>query len=141
MFDLSNVESQKPQNTIPDDKYVCNVTEAKMKDTKTGGMMIQATLTIAAGKFKGRKIFTNFNVENANPKAVEIGLAQLKSLLETAGYPNPNKLGGVDELCGLRVGVKTKTRKDETYGDRTEVSYFLSPQKVDAKTPDPAIPF
>lgn len=140
MFDLSKVEAQKPQNTIPDGKYICNVTEAKMKDTKTGGMMIQTTLTICDGQYAGRKIFNNFNVENQNPKAVEIGLAQLKSLLETAGYPDPNKLGGIDELCGLRVGVKTKTRKDDTYGDRPEVSYFFSPQKEGA-TKSEQIPF
>ena len=130
MFDLSGVSTKKQFDLLPDGKYVCHVTEAKMQDTKSGGMMIKATLTVSGGDYNGRKIFTNFNVQNANPKATEIGLGQLKSLLENSGHKDPNKLGGVEELEGLRVGVKTKTKKDEEYGDRNEVSYYFKPTET-----------
>lgn len=136
MLDLTNVKSQKPQTTIPDGKYICNCTKAEMRDTKSGGMMIAVELTVRSGDHEGRKIFHNFNVQNSNQKAVEIGLAQLKSFLETSGHKDPNKLGGTEELEGLTVGVKTKTRKDEDYGDRSEVSYFFKPDTGDAKPMD-----
>ena len=132
MFDLSNVSTKRNFDNIPDGKYTCFVTEAKMQDTKSGGMMIKTTLTVADGEYEGRKIFTNFNVENSNPKAVEIGLAQLKSLLENGGHKDPNKLGGVEELNGLRVGVKTKTRKSDDYGDQVGVSYYFKPTETAA---------
>ena len=133
MFDLSQVSTSRNFENIPDDKYVCNVTDAKMADSKNGGMYIKTTFTVAAGQYEGRKIFTNFNVQNANPQAVQIGLGQLKSLLENAGYATPDKLSGVEALSGLRVGVKTKTKKDEEYGDRTEISYFFKPTETEAQ--------
>jgi hypothetical protein len=132
MFDLSKYSSQKPSNTIPDGKYICNVTDAGMKDTKSGGMMIVATFTVRDGEHKGRKVFHNFNVENSNAKAVEIGMGQIKSLLENAGK-NADKLESAQALCGLTVGVKTKTNKSEQYGDKTEVSYFFKPETAALK--------
>lgn len=123
MFDLSNVKAQGNE-TLPAGKYVCNVTNAEMKDTKDGsGAYIRAELTVADGEAKNRKIFTNFNVRNKNEQAVSIGLGQLKSLLVAANHPNPDKLGSVTELCGLTVGVKTKIKTDE-YGEKAEVSYY-----------------
>jgi len=130
MFDLSNVSEQKNE-TLPAGKYLCSVTEAEMKDTKDGtGAYIRAELTVMEGDAKNRKVFTNFNVKNKNPKAVEIGLSQLKSLLVNAGYPNPNKLDSVSDICGLTVGVKTKIKADPEYGDKAEVSYYLDPKTM-----------
>ena len=128
MFDLSGVNARKEFDLLPDGKYVCHCTEAKMQDTKSGtGMMIKLTFTIAVGHHEGRKIFTNLNVQNKSAKATEIGLQQLKSLLECSGYKDPNKLENVSDLEGLRVGVKTKIKKDEQFGDRVEISFFFKP--------------
>ncbi len=134
LLDLSNTEVTN-YAPLPDAKYVCNVTEAEIKDTKSGtGQYISATLTIAEGEFEGRKIFTNFNVKNENPKAVEIGLSQLKSLLIESGYKDPNTLGSVTDICGLRVGVKTKTKEDPAYGPKTEVSFYFNPKATTGQT-------
>ena len=125
MFDLSNVKAQGNE-TLPAGKYVCNVTNAEMKDTKDGsGAYIRAELTVADGEAKNRKLWCNFNVRNKNEKATAIGLSQLKALLVAANHPNPDKLGSVTELCGLTVGVKTKIKTDE-YGEKAEVSYYYS---------------
>jgi hypothetical protein len=133
MFDLSNTKAQTGFDILPAGKYVCNVTNAELADTKSGGKMIKAELTVAVGEAKGRKIFTNFNVVNANPKATEIGLGQLKSLLVNSGYKNPDKLESVTALCGLTVGVKTKIRSDETYGDKAEVHYYFDAKETKAQ--------
>lgn len=137
MLDLSNVKSQKPQ-LLPDGKYNCAVTKAEMTDTKNRtGMMVKIELRVMEGEFEGRKVFHNFNVQNNNPKAQEIGQAQLKSLMEAAGWKE-FVLKSTQDLEGIKVGVKTKTRHDEDYGDRAEVSYFF-PVVVVSK--DEKLPF
>jgi hypothetical protein len=131
MFDLSKVETSNSFETLPEGKYVANVTNAEIKETKNGtGKYIRTELTIAAGENKGRKIWTNFNVENQNQMAVEIGLKQLKTMLQAANAQSVDKLASVSDLCGLTVGVKTKIKTDE-YGEKAEVHYFFSPK--DAK--------
>jgi hypothetical protein len=131
MFDLSNVTPSGSFEVLPAGKYNASCTNAELKETANGkGKYIKIELTITDGKFEGRKLWTNFNVVNENQKAKEIGLGQLKNFLLNAGYPNPDILGSVTELNGLRVGVKTKIRSDEQYGDKAEVSYFtkVAPQ-------------
>jgi hypothetical protein len=139
MFDLSNVKAQG-NDTLPAGKYVCNVTNTEMKDTKDGtGAYIRTELTVAEGDAKGRKVWFNINVRNKNPQATEIGMSQLKALLVCAGYPTPDKLSGIGELNGLTVGVKTKIKTDE-YGEKAEVSYFYEPKKEAQGTGEP-LPF
>ena len=133
-FDLSNVKSNTG-NVLPSGKYETYLVEASLKDTKTGGKMIAAQFKIPSGEFANRVIFHNFNVENANQKATEIGLGQLKSLLECSGYATPDNLISVEDLVGLRVGVKTRVGKDTGYGEKAEISYFY---KLDGATPTQA---
>lgn len=122
-FDLSGVKAQGNE-TLSAGKYVCNVTNAELKDTKSGtGQYIKVEFTVKEGESAGRKVWAQINVKNDNPKATDIGLSQLKALLVAANHPNPEKLGSVTELCGLTVGVKTKIKTDE-YGEKAEVSYY-----------------
>lgn len=125
---MINLTGVKTNNFGPleDGKYICSVTDVEVKDTKDGsGQYIAATLTVAEGDNKGRKIFTNFNIKNKSEKAVEIGLGQLKSLLEQAKYKGDMEKFTPSNLNGLLVGVKTKTKNDPAYGDKVEVSYYF----------------
>ena len=109
---------------LPADKYNVNCVDAEVKDTQAGtGQYISVTFQVTDGPFRNKKLFTNFNIKNPNPKAVEIGRGQLKSFMEEAGCTN-FALNKVSDLEGLNVGVKTKIKKDETYGDKAEVSYY-----------------
>jgi len=142
MFDLSGVKEQSGYELVPEGKFLCACTNAEIKETKDGtGQYIRAELTIKTGDYEGRKLWTNFNVKNRNDKATEIGLSQLKTFLKVANYSNPDKLNSVSELCGLIVGVKTKIKKDEQYGDKTEVSYFFDSSKIDSHTEAEPLPF
>lgn len=139
MFDLSGVKAQGDE-TLPAGKYVCNITNAELKDTKAGnGKYVKVEFTVKEGESSGRKVWAQINVANANPKAEEIGKSQLKSLLICAAYPNPDKLDSVTSLCGLTVGVKTKIKTDE-YGEKAEVSYFYDAKKGLPQTGEP-LPF
>lgn len=73
----------------------------------------------------GRVLWHNFNVENKNPKAVEIGLQQLKGFLLAAGNES-DEVKDVRELEGLSATAHVKIQADPTgvYGDKNVISYF-----------------
>jgi hypothetical protein len=127
MFDLSEVESVTNE-VIPVGKYICTVSDAIVKDTKDRtGEYIAVSLRVAHGGYAGRVIFHNFHIKNTNPKATGIGLGQLKTMLEKMGmgltFETP--FDCCEAIFGKSVGVRTKIRRDETYGDKAEVSSFF----------------
>ncbi len=139
-LDLTNVSSQKPQ-ALPDGKYVANITDVNMADTKAGNPMVKLTFTVSDGPMKNRKVFDQYVLEHSNPKVVEISLGKIKSILECSGYKDPNKLSDIQDLSGLQLGIKTKTRADESYGDKTEISYFFKPTETVAPKTAEILPF
>lgn len=139
-LDLSATKTQSFE-TIPAGKYLAACTKAELAETKSGGKMIKVELTIKNTEMEGRKIYTQFNIQNANPKAVEIGLSQMKTFMVMAGYANPDKLSNVTDLQGLVVGIKTKIKSDEEYGDKAEVSYFFEASKIKEEKSAEQLPF
>jgi hypothetical protein len=79
------------------------VDTAETRATKAGGEMISLKLKTD----KNRVLFANFNTKNANPKAVEIGLGQLKAFLIASGRTNM-VIKDLMELCGLEVTAIVK---------------------------------
>lgn len=122
-LDLTGV--QESGGTIPAGRYVCVVEKAEVAPTRSGGEMIKVQLKVCEqGPFFGRSIFDQFNIKNANPQAVQIGLGQLKSFMKAAGHPNPNRLESTAELQGLKVTAVTKVDNDPTYGENTRVKSY-----------------
>ncbi len=135
MLNLENVKSNNFA-PLPEGKYNAFITESKMADTKAGDLSLKVTFTIADGEQKGKKIFDQYILKHSNPKVTEISHGKIKSLMENGGHPNPNKLGGPQELEGLKVGIKTKIQRSEEYGDKAVVSYFLKPTETAAPKTD-----
>lgn len=123
-LDLSNVE-ESSFDPIPAGVYYLNSEDAEVKETKTiGGEYIQVTFTVVGGEFMGRKLFETFNIKNANQKAVDIGLGQLKRFMRCAGKEN-FMINTVSDLCGLTVKAQVIIEEDDKYGDKNRVKKFL----------------
>lgn len=122
-LDLTNATEQG--TPIPDGTYAVMVNKAEVADTKTGGQMIKVQLKVLDGQPQaGRVIFDQFNIKNANPQAVQIGLGQLKGMMKCFGHPNPNRLESTQELMGLRGQVTVKTESDAQYGPQSRVKGY-----------------
>lgn len=121
-LDLSNVQENAP---IPDGTYPVVINKSEVSPTRSGGLMIKITMKITGDVQCGRMIFDMFNIENANPQAVQIGLGQLRGMMKAFGHPNPNMLKTTDELLGLKGSVVTKTVDDGgSYGPQTRVRSY-----------------
>jgi hypothetical protein len=121
-----NLEGAQENTPIPDGSYNVIVNKSEVSPTKSGGTMIKVQMKITDGQPQaGRVVFDQFNIENANPQAVQIGLGQLKGLLKSFGHPNPNMLKSTDEMLGLKGTVAVKTIDDGgAYGPQTRVRAY-----------------
>jgi len=107
---------------IPDGSYTVEVVNSESASTKSGGVMIKVELAITSEHCQGRKVFTNFNVQNSNPKAVEIGLQQLKSMILASGSTMLT-IKDPSALIGLKFEVYLLTEEDGLYKN-TQVKKF-----------------
>jgi len=111
-LDLEGVEVSSG-GALPPGRYECIVKEAKLKDSKAGGKMIELQLS-DMGKAGSIRHWINVQVPKSE-EATRIGREQLKALLVHGGHPNPNHPGDIASLAGLKVGV---TVKEESYVDK-----------------------
>ena len=107
--------AQMPQVFVPSDKEdsgfqviakgwrIGEVVKSEVKPTKNkeGTIMVLA-FRILEGKYKGRIIYTNYNIVNKNETTVKIAEGQIKSLCEALGI---DELQDTDELHKQEVGI------------------------------------
>lgn len=130
-LNLSGVK-EEGFDVVPAGKYVVRCNKAEVVDTKKGdGRYIKCQFKIDDGEYEGKAIFHNFNIENPNDKAVQIGLGQLKSFLKSSGYHNPEELSSVSDLEGLKAMANVKIRSSEQYGDSNDISSFSKIKQED----------
>jgi len=89
--------------------YTASVSGAEVKQTKSGtGQYLRVEYTISGPSGAGRKVWSNYNVRNENPKAESIGREQLAELCRCVGLARVND---TDQLLGCNVSVKLKVRE------------------------------
>lgn len=136
MFDLTDVKT----GAIEEGSYTLQVSKAEVKQTKAmNGSYIELEFNVISDNGSGAVLYDRFNVENANQKAVEIGLRQLKTFLVAA--KGPVKFNDVQQLVGLTVNAYV-VLVDNGFGERPEIkkygpegktlTYHAKTKKVDA---------
>lgn len=125
--DLSGSESQDFQPLPPGD-YVVKIIDSEVGGSKTGeySQMVKWTLEVQGPTHAGRKLFDRMIIARASGFApptdpskdpVRIGRAQLKTLAEKAGHPNPDFIGDTEELHGRVVTARVALSKDGEYNE------------------------
>lgn len=121
-FEAAQLPESQSFDQLPAGVYHVSIDEAEVCNTKAGtGQYIKLKLNVNGPTHQGRIIFCNINFRNPNPKAEEIGLSQLRSLMAAIGIAT---LKDTDQLLGANLSVKVNIKKDEEYGDRNEVKQF-----------------
>lgn len=109
-------------DTLPPGDYRLMVTDSKEKATsgeKGAGKMVVLEIDVQDGEHTGRKLFMNYNIENPNPKAVDIAIRELGALARAVGVA---ELTDTEQLHNkLFIGTVTfeaaKAYKDKTTGE------------------------
>lgn len=85
-FDSDQYGELEGFDPIPADKYTVAITGSSVELTKKGdGKYIALEHTVLEGTYKGRKIWSNLNIQNPNPQTVEIAQKTLATLCRAIG--------------------------------------------------------
>lgn len=125
MFDATQVAPQESLSPIPAGTYLAHIIDSEVRPLKSGmGQALALTFEVLDGPYRGRKVFTQLNVQHrGSPDAERIAQAQLSALCHATGVL---KLSDSTQLHMRPVRIRVKIRKDETgqYGDRNEVTGY-----------------
>ena len=134
-FDTTTApESSRQFQPIPPGEYMMEIVSAGMHDTRAGnGCYMKVEMCGLDGAASGRKVFWNINLQNPNPKAVEIGLENLDQLREAVGLVS---LSDSSQLIGGKVTAKLAVN-----GEYNDVKYVkASTGAAPAQQAPPAAP-
>jgi len=80
-FNADEVDTTSDFDPVPPGTYVMQIVNSDVKPTKDGkGKYIWLEHEILEGPYKGRKVWNNLNLWNANPQAVKIAEKQFAKL-------------------------------------------------------------
>lgn len=107
-FNAEGVDTASQFDAIPAGDYEAMVTSSQQKATKDGtGSYLELTLEIQSGQFQGRRLWDRLNLQNKNPKAVEIAQKQLAQLCHATGVMQVNDS---EQLHNRPVVVKVSAK-------------------------------
>ena len=111
-FDASTVAPQEAFDPIPAGWYPAQIVESEMKaGSKPGSAYLAITLQIMGGEYNNRKVFDRFNLQNANPVAVEIAYRSLSAVCHAVGLI---QVADSQLLHGRPLMVKVSVRPART---------------------------
>lgn len=131
-FDATSHDTEQRDSfeNLPDGIYRLEVIQSEVSPTQKGdGTILKLRYSvIEPEEYKGRLIFGNINLENANATSQEIGQRQLASLCRACGL---SEIEDSDQLHFVgftaRVGLsKQRTGKDgKVYEPRNEIKRYF----------------
>lgn len=126
-FNANNIEPQQALDPVPPGWYQCTIVGSELKPTANrNGQYIALEFQIGGGQYNGRKVFTNLNIDNPNPTAVEIAQQQLSAICHATGQlvvQDTNQLHGKPLM--VKVGIEPqKEVNGKVYEARNNVKGF-----------------
>lgn len=111
-FDATTVEPVPTDfEPIPAGKYPAILCDSQEKQSKAGHSYLSLEFEIVEGRYKGRKLWTNLNLNHPDPKAVKFARAELASICKAVGVLRPTDSAQLHNLPVL-LNVKVSRRKD-----------------------------
>lgn len=139
-FDATQHDTeQRDYEELPNGIYKLEIEASEVKDTSTGsGVILKTTnVVVEPEEYAGRKLFNNYNLENKNAQAQEIGQKQFASLCRAIGV---SEVEDSEELHFRPFTVKIglgKPSKDGQYPARAEIKRYY--YEDEGNVPEPAI--
>lgn len=122
---------------VPEGWYTVQIDESDIKPTKdnasTGGAFLQVRFSVMGGQHNGRKLFSRFNIRNANPVAQEIGYKQLSAVAHAVGVlmvQDSQQLHGIP--LKVRVKVRAGQQKKDMGGNPIPGDFYEASNEISA---------
>lgn len=123
-FNPAEVPNAENFDPLPPGWYGVIVEKAEVVDTKAGGgKRLKVEFCVTDEEHSNRRVFGSFNIKNANPQAVEIGMRELAQFTIACGLP-PVQDSSEYVNQQLQIRLVIKPARDENYGPENEVKGF-----------------
>lgn len=112
-FNAQEVEPSTGFDPIPVGDYLAIISNSEEKTTKAGdGSYVKLEFTIIEGKYEGRKLWENLNLQNKSDEAVKIARATLSAICRALSILRPvaDSIELHDQPLVIKVGLEK--RKD-----------------------------
>ncbi len=119
-----NNEGMADRSPIPAGTYLAHIVKSENKATKAkNGHYLSLQYKILQGKYKGRVVFSNLNLDNPNPIAVEIATKELNSICQALDM---HGVEDSEELHQKPLGIKLIIRAgDAKYPASNEIGGYM----------------
>jgi hypothetical protein len=136
--DLSDIEPSTGgggSELLPVDDYRLQADEISDENvTKDGtGKYVTAKFTVIEGELEGSSFYVNFNIENKNPKAVEIAWRDLSAWGHAVGVLTGDSDALLYKPFMARVGIEKS--KDPQYKDKNKILKYYRQDEIPAVAP------
>jgi hypothetical protein len=125
---------------LPAGWYIVAMEKSEMKPTSSGdgSSFLECVFGVLDGQFKGRKLFSRFNLNNRNPQAQEIAYKQFSAVCHAVGHL---AVGDSAELHGrpLKVRVKIRPAAGDYEASNDITAYRNVNEPTDATPAGPAV--
>lgn len=145
-FDATQHDTeQRDYAELPEGVYKLEMEASDVKETtKKNGTILSATfVVIEPEQYKGRKLFGNYNLENANPQAQEIGQKQFASLCRAVGLADVDdseELHFRSFTAKVGLGKSSKSADGRDYPARAEIKRYFFEDEGDVPAPEVKAP-
>ena len=140
-FDASQVAPQMAYEPLPNGWYTAMITASEMKPTNDGqGQYLKLEFTVCEGAHQNRKVYTNLNLVNHNPMAVEIAYRQLSAICHSVGHLRIQN--DTNEIHGKPMAIRVKVEQQEGRDAQNAITGFKAydPQATHATPTAPTAP-
>ncbi len=133
-----DTEQRGEYEELPNGIYQMEIEASEVTTPKSGsGTILKTTNSVVAPEeFKGRKLFNNYNLENANEVAQRIGQQQFASLCRAIGVQSVEDSEDLHfRSFTAKVGLG-KPSKDGQYPARAEIKTYYFPDQGNVPEPE-----
>lgn len=121
-FDATTVAPREDFTALPAGEYLAQIVDSDMKPTKKNdGQYAELTFEVMDGEFKSRRVWARLNLDNPNPKAVEIAQRDLSSICHAAGKL---QIRDTQELHYKPMVIRVEVSKRDGYADSNEIKAY-----------------
>ena len=122
-FDANQVDPSNAFEVFAPGWYAAQIEKSEMKQTKAkDGSYLSLMFKILDGEAKGRTVFTNLNLDNPNPVAVEIAERNFSAICHATGIL---VVDDTNQLHGKPMQIKVSiTPAEGRYEARNEVKGY-----------------
>lgn len=126
-FNSDDHEEMGDFSPLPNGEYVVKISDSDYKQNKNKtGHYLQLIREVCEGDYKGRKVYSNLNLDNPNPVTVEIAQKELTSTCKACGVVS---VEDSEELHGIEHIVKLGIKKGDK--DNPDSNKILSIKPLD----------